>query len=461
MVKMGISTTDASQFANMRRRNGGVFWCLACLLACAILSLLGSFIPARQEVAGLTALLGRFLSPQALSSVISAIGISGIAFGWFIVRAENRICGVRYVTLVEWLFPRFFRGYFFLYIPSALIGIFAGKRDMFWPVLYACLEMIFHTCLIISACFKFVVYSEQRERIAFAYYFDNLYTYSSASEGVNSSDYQANLLMAAEYTHMLLQREHRRTLCVSMIRLWGASLWPGQDYLLAQPLHWTDATKECWQGEQACCQSDTMVSRIEASHQVWTVLLENETTPERRAEIITALLSVLQPTENPKVRLPILLGLTQFLLQCNHKAEDAVEELARLVQRQECMVHEKELTGGLAAALMVYCCLPDTSWAEEGLQKLRIRLGPQIHALLQYRIRNRSAQDDTISCLFLYAECATRKFLHINLFRYLLWVNEWLYDPLWMPVSLFAMDKAGWQLDMLLYLLTDLQERKG
>lgn len=170
-----------------RGTNRRLFYVLTALLSCAFFSLLFSSIPAFVPVAAIARFLTPFLGPAVLNVIIHGIGITGIVFGWLITRTESRICGIAYTQLVEWNYPNLFCGYFFVFIPSYLIGIYAsGPPNLFWPTLFAFFEMLFHAALLVCACLQFVVFPRCREKAAFAYYHVQISQCRQQSEDVLS-----------------------------------------------------------------------------------------------------------------------------------------------------------------------------------------------------------------------------------------------------------------------------------
>ena len=429
------------KYPDQQKKNLRLIRVLVLLLVCASFSLLFSAIPAWKPVAAIARFLTPFLGPEILNVIIHGIGITGIVFGWLITRTESRICGIAYTKLVEWVFPHLFCGYFFVFIPSYLIGIYAsGTPKLFWPTLFAFLEMLCHAFLLVRACLQFVVCPESRERAAFAYYRAQLTECRQQPENV-----LRNLLNAADYTHMLLRREHRSSCCASMMALWTQSLEPDPFCLAGD---WEQTMEQYWKADSAQTEN-AVLQRIFLCQRVWAALLEGETSPSSRAEVVSPMLAALSADAPPAVRFPILLSLTQLLLNCNPQLSDAVDEIAEYASPVQTPELGKDLAACLAGMLMVHCFFPDDNQARNALWRLRMRFRPQLNALILDRMALRDDQAHPIGFLLLYAEWAERTVLHIGLLPYVLWVDNQMRNLDLKRDALFDMSRPRWHLDML------------
>ena len=155
----------------------------------------------------------------------------------------------------------------------------------------------------------------------------------------------------------------------------------------------------------------------------------------------------------PEIRIPILLGLTQFLLDCNSKLTDAVDELAGYGSLSQNPELSKDLAACLAGMLMVHGCFSDDMQAHKALWQLRKRFLPQLNALMLDGKALRDGQFCHTGFLLLYAEWAERAVLHIGLLPYVLWVDRQMGDLALKRAELFDMSREGWHLDMLACLL--------
>ena len=410
-------------------------------MGCTVLALVGSFVPALPPVASLTDALTPVLGPAALGALLHAVGISGVVFGWLITRVESRICGIAYTELVEWEFPWLFRGYFLVFLPTYLLGIYAsGNGGLFWPTLFAFLEISCHVVTLIWACLKYVVNPLSRERAAFAYY------HAQIQQLQTSEEIGSMLLNAAEYTHLLLRREHRSGCCEQMLGLWAAGLqldpaWPHRTWEQAMEQSWEDA------GPLPHTQ---MMENITLSRRVWAALLEGETTSASRAEVVQPMLERLaaqmeQKKITAEVSIPIHLGLTQYVLHCHTRGADGVDELAGYIYFSQCQGQQTELAAGLAGMLLVACCRLGSAQGEAALVRLRTRCLPQLHMLLGAHGTCRE-----LSLVLLYAQWAARLEGQITLVHYALWVGKAMEA---LPPGRVDMAQPDWQLDLLACLL--------
>ena len=404
-----------------------------------------SLFPALPAAAKINRILAPALGSVALGNLLHAIGITGVVFGWLITRAESRICGIAYTELVEWEFPWLFRGYFVVFLPSYLLGIYAsGHERLFWRTLFAFFEITCHVAVLIWACLKYVVNPLSRERAAFSYY------HAQLKDTQTSEQIRSILLNAAEYTHMLLRREHRSACCGQMLDLWIKSLQRDPSWL---SLTWEQAMEQPW--SDAKPQPHTgMMQNFALSRRVWVALLEGETTSASRAEVVQPLLEHLaarlesiESLAAAEIRIPILLGLTQHTLCCHVQAADAVDELAVYANGTQNAAQQQDLVAGLAGMLLVACCQWGRSQGEDALLRLRTRCLPQLNTLLR---AHRARCSNQTNLLLLYAQWAAMLEEQISLVHYALWVSSAMehLPPGWLDRS-----QPGWHLDLLACLL--------
>ncbi len=435
-----------------------VFFFLVALLVCSIISFGCSFIPAHPIIASIALKLGTVFQPQALSGIIGAIGVTGIVFGWLITRVEDHICGVRYAELVEWLFPYFFSGYFLIFIPSALIGNYAGRLELWWPTVFAGLEVFLHTALLIVACIVFVVRSDKRERVAFFYYSSKL---NNSKDDITEAEIHSYLLKAADYTHMLIRREHRDEHCGDMLDLWGKGLERCSALGNIEKKHtdsdnhlnWHEIIPNYWCDES----SDSVLNSIVFSRKLWDALLEGENSSPARADIILPILLALTKEERRHILYPIQIGLVQELFDRYYEPKDAVEELAKLLQHFQKYPISKELVACAVTKLMVLSLI-ESDKAKQGFIQAQLLLWPQINELMKDidSTIDESERESEISCLILYAEWYTRREFHISLAQYMIWVDKNFCDQSKRGNALLNMNQEGWHLKMLACILCEL-----
>ena len=432
-------------------------WLLIVLLLLSIISVFLSFFPSCQAVLDIASRLSMIFQPQALSSAIGAVGVTGIVFGWLIAHAEDRICGVRYVDLVEWTYPNFFLSYFLLFIPTTMVGIFAGKAELFWPTLFSFLGVICHIALLIRVCWVFVIWSDQREKKAFSYYRKQMGS-EEKSEIHNEQDIDKLLLKAADYTHMLIRKEHQVDKCNELLNLWVTGL----NIILAKT-RYSSENSLCWDDLMIkCCmdEHDGILQCIQLSRELWDALLEGESTPQARAEVIAPLLSVIDTVTEAYARISILLGLIQVLLDEHIQLELAVEEIAKLLKYKQQMKVAKELTGGLVAALMVHYII-EPEIAEEAIHRMYTLLRPQLGKLVEDLCDFRAASETNnfwTGRLLFYGEWVTRNMLHISLNHYLLQVSDYFVDKSLRQNPLFDLCCEGWHIEMMACLIHQMEK---
>lgn len=379
--------------------------------------------------------------------MISAVGVTGIAVSWLISRVEDRICGVRYVDLLDSVYPKFFPNYFSIFIPTSLVGILAGNAGLFWPALWAFLGVIGYISLLMLICYLFVIRADQREVIAFKYYQDKL----TESEN-NQSEIQNILLNAADYTHMLMHKEHQNGSCKQLMELWKK----GIDHMGKDMICWNAVTNRYWEEEP-----DSVIQSIQSSRMLWATMLEGETDSYARLEIIVPLLTALRKEQSPGALIPILTGLSQALLDLHTEPVQVVEETAKLIrslQQADDRLCETDiipmtLTGSLAISLIVRRMI-DSHLADDGLQRMCILLLPQLEQLVSSLYKT---EPSLVSLLFLYGEWSARRALHISLSRFLLWVDNLIVDNAVRYCSLFDPNEEGWHLKMLVCLIVSLR----
>lgn len=108
---------------------------------------------------------------DALTAIISTIGVSAIAIAWLIGVTGQTVCGERIGVLVKWAYPWFFYFYFVIFLLTLFVGIYTGKLGaQRFPTLTAAIGLITGAVFIGRVCYVFVINFKARERIAYTYY---------------------------------------------------------------------------------------------------------------------------------------------------------------------------------------------------------------------------------------------------------------------------------------------------
>lgn len=414
-----------------------------------LVSMVLSFKQSPVLIAKVARSLHGVLPPQGIGTIIGTIGLTGVVVGWLIARAEDHICGIRLAELVQSIYPHFFQYYFLLFMPVALIGIWASKIDFFWTTLYAFLEVLCHVCMLMRVCYVFVIRSDCRETLAFFYCKRVLQT---LGESDKSSEIASILIKTADYTHMLLQKEHREDEGNHLIAFWLEGL--KLSFNLEDTWSWDQAKEKYWNEKP-----DEIIKGITLSRNIWETVLQEEKDPRSRAKIISPLLNALSKSKsNSLTDCCILVGMIQkmFDIYLGHEA-DLVFELRSLYDEKHHEINKK-LTLILATMLLVYR-LQDQEDAEKALKTMythmRNELLESIHTLRS------NPYDDSAGWLMLYAEWFMRHTLKMNMHYYMLMITDEFVDNNSRHNRLFVLDEVGYHFKMLVELLNRLQNEEN
>lgn len=426
-----------------------------------ILSLFLVLFPSYEWVATMASQLQRVIRSEAISTTISAIGVVGVAFGWLISRMEERIYNIRLADLVEAVYPRFFKSYVRKFILTALIGIYAGKADLFWPAFYAFLEVLVHFGFLIRVCYVFVIRSDYREQFAFSYY-ENEIVQANDRESV-----QSVLLNTADYTHMLMRKQHRYGKAKALINLWDKGLVKliyrdgaasGQqigELREEEVLDWHMATERYWTK-----QRDSVMNGIALSRYVWQTFLRGENESCARIEIIAPVLSEIRSDTRYMVRFCILIGLVQTLFGFHLGHEEGVVLEVRKLLDQDQQVISQELTLILAISLLVYR-LQDRKDAENALYQLYIHMQTEVEGVILTSKQKSKTDNEMQNMLMLYTEWSARELLRIDMVSYMLRIGDELVDDEMRKKLYFTVGEKGYHAKMLIYFLDYIQYMKA
>lgn len=421
---------------------------LSALTILTALSLLLVLFPASKRVTEMAQQLQQIIRPEAISTTISAIGVAGVVFGWLISRMEDRIYGARLADLVEAIYPHFFRGYVRKFIFSALIGIYSGKANLFWPAFYAFWEVLLHLVLLIRVCYVFVIRSDYRENLAFFCYEKEIF------RAKDESSVRSVLLNTADYTHMLISREHRYGKLEKMVNLWECGLkkvicdnsaLEGEQGIspYTREMTWDRATEGYWKKK-----NDGMMKGIALSKCVWETFLRGESEAGTRVEIVAPLLRTIRSDVCDPVQFCILIGLAQALFgfYMDHE-EGVVLEMRKLLDdvRQDVA---QNLTLILTIILLIYR-LQNRKDAEKALYRVYIHMRSEIDSIV---LMNKA--DDV---MMLYTEWSARELLRIDMVQYMLRISDELVDDEMRKRKFFNVGEKGYHLKMLVYFLNSVQ----
>lgn len=437
------------------------FWVAAVLLVLALVSILLSQISAHPWTARLTARLYNWLPPQAMSNTISAVGLAGTAFTWLVTNAERRVCGSRVAELVDWVYPRFFRLYFLLLVPHALVGLLAGRAGWFWPTLYSFAGMLLCIALLGRACYVFVVRADKRERYAFAYYTacleaanDRKRIALNGPEGGSipeeagrlrgaEQEIKGILLNAADYTRALIWEEHR-DVAGQTAKLWAAAFTPREE--------------QGWQALLARYnrnEEDSVLQNTELSKEVWAALLPTDCPQECWADGLAPMLGYVdaQAEKCHSAYFPILLGLVQFL------EVKSYGDPCRLVQEMTLLLrgrYDTLLAQHLACAGLMTLAVAWLDGATEGVAGALALAGKSLWEALSQPLKPRPRElrePEVLDGLLLYAEWSARRARGMSLNRYLIQVHRLFVDDTRRRNTYFDMKEHAYRCAMLICFL--------
>ena len=293
--------------------------------ALTVLSLILCLWPAWAWAAFFERLLSPALRPGVMAAVVSLVGLPGVVFAWLISHTEDRVCGVRMSSLIDWAYPNFFSLYFVHFIALSIIAVFAGNVGLFWPTIYAFCGVLIALGVICRVCYQFVVRSDLRENLAFEYYEDFLTRSRDRDEQIKET-----LLNTADYMRFLLMQErHNSTLRIA--ELW-LKTFPAEQTVPTMDV----STAAYWKEDE-----DSLIRHSALFRSAWSALLPNGLADPQDTALMCAMLEQLDISSIPKQnevqqkflysRQAILLGLAQFLLELGQKSREwGIEQLNTL-----------------------------------------------------------------------------------------------------------------------------------
>lgn len=225
----------------------------------------------------------QLFNKPAVVAVIGAVGAPAVVMGSLLGVTEQQVYGERIGTLLNWGYPHFFKLYFFLFIPSVLLGIYEGSvgtRRL--PVALILITILIETLFIVYVCYIFLVPGKARECLALTYYAEFMEWSTQKADSLSAENARAKLRqnrqMMLKLAGALARRESE-----------GRAFFPGNILAL-----WISCMKSCGTAEQMLTDNRAKINREDycclLAKEFWESLSRKSGKPLQQLEILTAML---------------------------------------------------------------------------------------------------------------------------------------------------------------------------
>ena len=267
---------------------------------------------------------------KALSSVIRVLGVSGVAFAWLVSAADKEILGVPIRDVLQWLANKIYLFYFFCYIPSLVIGVYAGDSgkttQLHVAAVFSSLGVVVVSAYLMWLCYALLLHSNMRQRMIFLFYRDQLHACAGEPGKCdpNLKQMELWLLRSVKYYRAVLEdkyQEEGKNMCGLWLVAAATFHKTGQELL---NLYYS-------------CQDCPFLDGIEMIEHAWASLLSGEITDIKKKVIVDRILgSMCNDQENEqKGYIILLVGLVSALFHLHEADENnlsgAMEELERIL----------------------------------------------------------------------------------------------------------------------------------
>lgn len=263
--------------------------------------------------------MGTLWEIKALTSLVSAVGMTGVAFAWLVSAADREVLGVPIGRLIHFAYPGTYGFYCCVFLPQTALGIYAGNIGWSAAAVLSAMGVLLAVAHLLRVCYAILLNSEGREKLIYDYYDDQVRKVSlegSGSLGKIAVALQATALCAREQ----LLREYRFR-GRELLRMW---CWSAQSVAPVRG-QTTDIRKETLRNAFQNGTAHPEITAVLLMETCWQALLrDSKELAQRRLAIQEILLDMDCKEEQTKTpaELAVLAGLVLALVEL-HRGENA------------------------------------------------------------------------------------------------------------------------------------------
>ena len=159
-------------------------------------------------------------SPDGCTTLFTLIGLTGSA-AWLVSASDRKVLGVPIGQLLRWAYPPALPSYFFLFLPTILLGALSANSGAHAATTLVLLSAILQFFYLMYINFRLLLSADRREHIVYAYYMDRLILCP-----VNDKKFSTPgiLHMTAECARLLLTEEMRIN-SAETLELWHQAIY--------------------------------------------------------------------------------------------------------------------------------------------------------------------------------------------------------------------------------------------
>lgn len=158
--------------------------------------------------------------PDKCTTLFTLVGLTGSA-AWLVSASDRKVLGVPIGQLLRWAYPYALPGYFFLFLPTVLLGALAANSRARAATTLALVSVILQFFCLMHINSRLLLSADRREHIVYAYYMDRLILCP-----VNDKKFSTPgiLHMTAECARLLLTEELRIN-SAETLELWHQAIY--------------------------------------------------------------------------------------------------------------------------------------------------------------------------------------------------------------------------------------------
>ena len=362
-------------------------------IAISICAELLCFLPTCEFIRPLTIVVSKMISVNALSGVINTAGLSCTVFTWLITKLDDKVCGISLGEIVNSVYPSFFSSYFFVFLPSILLGIYYSQCGHIWPTVWIMVPVLLNLFFSSYICYKFVICADCREQYAYEYICQRV------KNGKNAEEY---LLKAAKFTRMLVLEEQEMN---SATNFWEIAA----DAINLDDYSWEKVPEEYYKDRLL----DNIIGKLDCPIRVWMQLISTSDSDGDLVRLFTPILHSKVATDSSLISvLQIYEVALLFVLRNSSNSTRSFIDRVCVILRY--FRDQRSVCINLSCSTLMIVALEVLSDLEE-----KSNLSYCIQCLANNVIQITRKDEEQIEQLLLFTELEERWYTGLTLSRYL------------------------------------------
>lgn len=138
--------------------------------ALASAAVFAAFCRAAPQLLALMEAIGGLWKLQALTALVGAVGVTGVAFAWLVAAADREVLGLPIGTLIRFAYPGTYGFYFCGFLPQTAFSLYAGNTGWQTPATLSAMGVLLAASHLLRVCYTVLLNSRQREQVIYDYY---------------------------------------------------------------------------------------------------------------------------------------------------------------------------------------------------------------------------------------------------------------------------------------------------